>query len=482
MIDVLVIDDEPIIARGIAKKISSLSEDEINQVDFSFSSVQALQKCKEHSYTLVFTDINMPEINGLELVAKLLETNPQMQIIVVTGFGSLKYAQQAMELGIRHFLEKPVQTDVLQRALNETLEIISKNKLKERLHLSNSIEKMISDKNFVFQHSLFELSPTLIMFDYSHEKNLIPPLLTSLDPDILASGHIQGTNYFLIALSPNQIKHIRIKFPKMQAIIFMAQIEKASDLFAYFQIGKTLLEKEFYFDDVQFLSNFSEQKQLASESSSNYEEFKNQLLSSILLMDFHQAETDIEKFLDNCKLQLNSIYRLKVQINDLILQLIDTYRVPKDTILEEVSALIFLTKRINDLNFLLHYCLNKIKQKINPQESTNIPATLNYIIENYYGNSELSLKWISKNIFYLNPEYLGRKYFQITGQKFNNRLLNYRIDQAKKLLFEGKSVSEVAELVGYKNNPEYFFQVFKKIEGLTPHRFLISILKTQSDY
>ena len=98
----------------------------------------------------------------------------------------------------------------------------------------------------------------------------------------------------------------------------------------------------------------------------------------------------------------------------------------------------------------------------------SISNNLNFIIEKYFGNSELSLKWISQHVLFLNVDYLGKTYLKETGTKFSTKLTEVRMIQARKLLVEGKKVSDVAELVGLGNTPNYFGQLFKKYYGYTP--------------
>jgi YesN/AraC family two-component response regulator len=109
--------------------------------------------------------------------------------------------------------------------------------------------------------------------------------------------------------------------------------------------------------------------------------------------------------------------------------------------------------------------------KVGELADGKISENLNLIIERYYNISELSLKWISQNLLYLNPEYMGKVYQKETSQKFTSKLLEIRMKKAEEFIRDERRVSEVASLVGFENNPDYFGTQFKKVYGLTPSQY-----------
>ena len=56
---------------------------------------------------IVLTDIKMPALSGIELIAKIHEINPQTQFIILSGYGEFEYAKKAMQYGVKHYLLKP---------------------------------------------------------------------------------------------------------------------------------------------------------------------------------------------------------------------------------------------------------------------------------------------------------------------------------------------------------------------------------------
>lgn len=93
--------------------------------------------------------------------------------------------------------------------------------------------------------------------------------------------------------------------------------------------------------------------------------------------------------------------------------------------------------------------------------------------EEHLANSELSLKWISENLLFMNVDYVSKQFYKQTGERFSVFLNKVRIERAKSLL-QSKSFTtyEIAQQVGYGNNPQYFSQVFKKSTGLSPTAYV----------
>lgn len=96
------------------------------------------------------------------------------------------------------------------------------------------------------------------------------------------------------------------------------------------------------------------------------------------------------------------------------------------------------------------------------------------IVEEELANTDLSLKWIAENRLFLNADYISRKFFGDTGQKFSDYLNAYRMNQARELLLSERfdNIYAVADEVGYGNNPQYFSRIFKKVTGLSPTEYM----------
>lgn len=119
---VLVVDDETDLELLITQKFRR--EIRAGQIQFHFATNgrRALETLsQEQEIELVLTDINMPEMDGLTLLARLRETRPGMQAIVISAYGDMDNIRAAMNRGAYDFLTKPIDFDDLKITLDKTL-------------------------------------------------------------------------------------------------------------------------------------------------------------------------------------------------------------------------------------------------------------------------------------------------------------------------------------------------------------------------
>ena len=86
------------------------------------SGLKALDMVKEQEVDIIFTDYKMPEFNGLELLAAVKQYKPEIEVIIVTGYGSMESAIQAMKFGSYDYLQKPFKLDHLKLIIDRIIE------------------------------------------------------------------------------------------------------------------------------------------------------------------------------------------------------------------------------------------------------------------------------------------------------------------------------------------------------------------------
>ena len=86
------------------------------------SGLKALDLIREQDLHIIFTDYKMPEFNGLELLAAVKQYNPCIEVIIVTGYGSMESAVQAMKFGCYDYLQKPFKLDHLKLIIDRIIE------------------------------------------------------------------------------------------------------------------------------------------------------------------------------------------------------------------------------------------------------------------------------------------------------------------------------------------------------------------------
>jgi two-component system nitrogen regulation response regulator NtrX len=143
---VLIVDDE----EGIRESLTGIFEDEGYEVVSAPSSEEALKIIKERTPDIIFLDVWLPEMDGLEALSRINEMEKEVPVIIISGHGNIELAVKATRLGAYDFLEKPLSLDkvllVAQRALErKKLEIenrVLKADLEKKWQLVGDSEKM----------------------------------------------------------------------------------------------------------------------------------------------------------------------------------------------------------------------------------------------------------------------------------------------------------------------------------------------------
>lgn len=131
MAKILIIDDE----RGIRNTLREILADEGHEVEVAENGKQGLEMAQAKAYDLIFSDIKMPEMDGLEFLAKLKndendanDANGECPVVMITGHGDVETAVQALKLGAYDFLLKPLD---LNRILITTKNALESKSLKQ---------------------------------------------------------------------------------------------------------------------------------------------------------------------------------------------------------------------------------------------------------------------------------------------------------------------------------------------------------------
>jgi DNA-binding NtrC family response regulator len=131
---VLIVDDEEAFAGLIADRMRNRGF----SVDTAESGMTGLKKIKEKNYDAVVLDLAMPEMDGIETMQKMLEYDKNLQIIILTGHGSVQKGVEAVKIGAVDFLEKPADIDTLAEKVTEAQQ-------KRMAAFQEGLEKKMSD-------------------------------------------------------------------------------------------------------------------------------------------------------------------------------------------------------------------------------------------------------------------------------------------------------------------------------------------------
>jgi len=139
---ILVVDDEALIREMIKKGLTQIGG---FNVEVAQNGKEAIEKLEKDVFDLVLTDLKMPEMDGLELLKNIKGTRPEVMVILMTAYGSIETAVEAMRIGANDYITKPINFDDL-------LIHISKVQKESLLLRENLLLRMEVRKKFEFNN------------------------------------------------------------------------------------------------------------------------------------------------------------------------------------------------------------------------------------------------------------------------------------------------------------------------------------------
>lgn len=148
--NILIVDDEAPIREGIEKRIRKYGYT-VDNIYLASYARQAIDILECHSVDLVFADINMPFMNGLDFIERYKDSG--IAFVIVSGYDEFSYAQRALELGVVRYLLKPIRTQEFQNLMDEMMKRFEIRSSKEEYGASAGrivacIRENIADVNF----------------------------------------------------------------------------------------------------------------------------------------------------------------------------------------------------------------------------------------------------------------------------------------------------------------------------------------------
>lgn len=183
---ILVIDDELIMCH----LLTDLLEDKDYEVNYAQTGSEGLKAAQKKSFDAVITDLKMPDMNGLKVLAELKNLDPDAMVIVITGFGTLESAQEALRLGAYDYITKPFDVEkisfIVKRAISSrTLTITNKNLMqqleKQNIILEKKVKERTQQLTLLYKIGV-ELSSSLKLDEVL--QNIVDRVSTILDLEI----------------------------------------------------------------------------------------------------------------------------------------------------------------------------------------------------------------------------------------------------------------------------------------------------------
>jgi DNA-binding NtrC family response regulator len=117
-LQVLVLDDEPIVGKRLQPALAKVGCD----VEVFDAPAPALERIREKDFHIVVTDIRMDDIDGIEVLERVMERNRQTRVIMITGYATVEVAREALAKGAFDFIAKPFKPQELRDVIAKAAE------------------------------------------------------------------------------------------------------------------------------------------------------------------------------------------------------------------------------------------------------------------------------------------------------------------------------------------------------------------------
>lgn len=502
MLKLLLVDDEEIICNSIVNLIDWEAIG-IQVVGICLDGVEAYHTILDEAPDIVMTDIRMPGISGLELIERISRTNLNISFIILSGYGDFEYAKAALQFGVRDYLLKPCDEFQIMDCLKKVMEVHKKllfqsstrlleNPYSQQLQktlvyniIRDGISLPLLENSFFDTYNnhldLYDIPFRLFTFYYLEKKNLDEHLM-------VLNEYFSSTNPGLIVYKIYILNVLIIFFPDYQTdynqlydflnnlSVPTQSISCTCDIKAYpnlFSLFNALIPRLKRFDILYFIEN--------DRIVLNYNFKYATMQMSKLIEQLSNEDSNLTDIISDLKNILDS-----VTDKDFMIQLISNLLISLNTKLSEnpisvIMEQLLKIRQMNSFEEIISTTLDSVSSLMEKHLDHNsysifIEKLINFTIE-HLSDQNLTLKWISENYLYMNVNYVSRRFFQETNQKYSNFLMTLRVQKAKELLSENRTlkIQDIAELVGCGNNPNYLSRIFKKCTGITPSAYINSL-------
>lgn len=471
MYKVFIVDDEPLVVRSLKASVN-WNEYGFNIIGEAYNGIDAYELIQQYRPDIVFTDIRMPGLNGLELIKKIKEVSLTVKFIVVSAYAEFAYAQRAINYGALGFCLKPFDDVEIITMLNKAKETLDKSSEV----LDNDFLTIIEENDFVHCEKLER-----IIHSFGLKVDQDSPIATVVS---IGAGRLNFPNnikYFCLKMGSHKYVYF-INCSNQSDIIEQLNIKMLPDNIKGVGIGNILNPYEHIKENIENASINAYQYFITGvrgiykateynpdqlkELMRRLEEVvgnKNIVLIHNMLDEFGDM---FKKGIYNVKdafilynLLTSYLYRLNVEYDESYLynieQLLDLFDSAQNMIVYFKSI---FEKYLNEGH---QYTPGKVKNNM-------FKNILKYVNENF--SKGISLQSISQK-FTINPSYISQLFRKEVGITFTEYLTKLRISLASDLLkTTDLSVGEISEKVGYIDY-FYFTRTFKKTIGKTPSQY-----------
>ncbi|PEK98852.1 response regulator [Bacillus sp. AFS017336] len=519
MLKVLIVDDEVLERKVLTKIINGFSE-EVIVIGEAPNGRLAIEMTIKDRPDIIFMDIKMPGIDGVQAVQEIKKIDPSIRFIMVSAFNTFEYAKLVMQQGVKEYVLKPSRKqDILESLQRVSLEICEEhNRINEEKSLRRNFDRAVSIAGKECINTL--LLNQINDFNYNEWGELLGVEITYgymmlfsiqevVEPEHydkqtwylwlkdtlkwvvkkyeLMVGPITDTQVPVLFLSRKTTEKVHFNTNAINIIEEINQLFQKEFFHAELRVGVGLpymnaceLYKSYNeaLSALQQLLKMSNQKFLFGNHEEGIERYtftdvleaEKQLLDALRKGDVNQVTIIYEQFVrrlstnqSNCEKISKSFDELFILVSRMLHDLGIGY---------EQSPSINQTEDLKILYDKGKSYLLSVVHQVQDWRSNHAKGMLQkakeYIEKNY--SESINLELVAEFVE-LSPFYFSKLFKDRFGMTFIDYLTEVRMKQAKtEMLGGGKSLKEICYSVGYKD-PNYFSRVFKKNTGLSPSEF-----------
>lgn len=502
----MIVDDEEIVRRGLTERVPWKSLDMI-PAHTAANGRDALTILESSHVDIVVTDILMPAMDGLDLIAASSELAACPRFVVLSGYSEFEFARRAMSYGVRHYVLKPSKLPLIVKALEElrdeivsdretastpdvsllhdaTVRSVFSGRLLYSMDGSATLNRLGVRGTDSVQVVLVDLGAPVTLQRVSAVQSMADRVLTECR--VLGAIEAQSAVALLIVAgsprAPSGLQQFEIlsselqKFgtPK-QAIVVSGRvsIDRVPEVYAGFL---NYVCGHFYLAGDMVCRYDDHPWKYSLEISDGLAVAQRALERSIEQGDANLARAELKALLLRAtmdRVHPESLRSLVATVIDRVQRSIDLG--PDHATPQPVHS----WTELSDLHQFRDYVSEIIEQVCSAtivlthsHQRRNVMA-IQDAVNRRFSEKGLSLKKISETEVFANPDYLSRIFHAELGMKFSAYLTQTRMIEAARLLssFPEMKIQAVSHKVGYGDNSQYFSQLFRQEFGRTPSEF-----------
>lgn len=532
LIRLLIADDEYLVTDSI-KYIIERNIKDVEVVGTAGSGREAVEKTMDLKPDVVFMDIHMPGINGIDAIRQIKAVHPDILFVILTAYEYFNYAKEAVNLGVFEYLLKPINRDkVIETISNAGAVILNRKEAVQReIALKEKINRLVPlmEGQLIYTQLFNEGTITDIefyeeMFDMKINHGYV--LLAKLEE---AEGAVKEESikhslarqkfFDVLRMELKNLARCLVGPPLLDRMIAYVPSDKDIDGYnirnSAIEMARRAAEKTNRTTDIKyrigigrsycierFSNSYNEAYMAASVAGggivTHFEDTvasaactddyptdrEKQLINRIVAGDERGAMEAFEGIYNwlalNCRGDMD---RIKSRLIELLFVLHRS--IPYVMNEDEASAQRYLNGmlKIQSSSEMMLSFQNQLKRMINAiavkrqnDLSGLVPKVIKYIEENYHKN--ISLDDAAKEIN-LSYHYFSKLFKESVGKSFVDYLTELRIEKSKELLQDAAiSIKEICYRTGY-SDPNYYCKIFKKVTGMTPTEYRSGITSNE---